>query len=249
MFLPHGAVESLSVSCGQVLCIADTFYQLLGAWLSVLDALERPPSECPACWQTFLPSRIDLPRPELPCSGIDQVLPLRRRDSIQFSLENAVGNEVSLYDTLLAGPVVLVWYRGGWCPYCNLQLKQIQERLADINAAGGQVLAISPELPDKTLTLRERHNLEFNVLSDINNKVADTYKLAYSVADHVVDHYDLSYTTNEYNGEDAQQRLPLAVTYVIDRTGLVEYAFLDADFANRAKPEDVIEVLRNIKNK
>lgn len=164
----------------------------------------------------------------------------------EFTLINAVGEKVALYDTLLAGPVVLVWYRGGWCPYCNLQLKQIQDRLADIQAAGGQVVAISPELPDKGITLSERHNLEFHVLSDVNNRVADLYKLAYSVPDHIVDHYDLSYTLNEYNGDEAENRLPLAVTYVIARTGLVEYAFLDADYTNRAKPDDIIAVLNRI---
>lgn len=164
----------------------------------------------------------------------------------EFVLMSAVGEEVRLYDTLLAGPVVLVWYRGGWCPYCNLQLKQLQERLADIKAAGGQVIAISPELPDKGMTSKERNNLAFQVLSDINNKVADNYKLAYNVPKNVVDHYDLSYTLNEYNGEDAQSRLPLAVTYVIDRSGLVEFAFLDADYTKRAKPDDIIEVLQRI---
>jgi peroxiredoxin len=164
----------------------------------------------------------------------------------EFVLTNAVGEEISLYDTLLSGPVVLVWYRGGWCPYCNLQLQQIQQRLDDIKAAGGQVLAISPELPDKGMTLRERHNLEFQVLSDVNNKVADRYNLAYSVPSHVVDQYDLSYTLNEYNGADAKERLPLAVTYVISRSGLVEYAFLDADYAKRAKPDDIIEALKRL---
>lgn len=164
----------------------------------------------------------------------------------EFKLISAVGEEVSLYDTLLSGPVVLIWYRGGWCPYCNLQLQQVQQRLADIKAAGGQVVAISPELPDKGVTLRERHNLGFQVLSDVNNRVADQYKLAYKVPDHVIDHYDLSYTLNEYNGEEAQSRLPLAVTYIIDRSGLVKYAFLDADYAKRAKPDDIIEVLNRI---
>lgn len=67
----------------------------------------------------------------------------------EFVLMSAVGEEVALYDILLSGPVVLVWYRGGWCPYCNLQLQQIQQRLADIKALGGQVVAISPELPDE----------------------------------------------------------------------------------------------------
>ncbi len=163
----------------------------------------------------------------------------------EFNLINAVGKYISLYDQLENGPVVLVWYRGGWCPYCNLQLQHIQSKLAEIHQAGGQVIAISPELPDKTLTTKERHLLEFQLLSDTGNKVADLYKLAYTVPDYVVDHYDLSSKLNEHNG-DNENRLPLAVTYVIGRNGVVEYAFLDADYKNRATPEEIIAVLEDL---
>lgn len=166
----------------------------------------------------------------------------------EFKLPNAVGNNVSLYDSLLRGPVVLVWYRGGWCPYCNLQLQHIQKKLGEIQAAGGQVIAITPELPDKTMTTKERHMLEFQVLSDANNSVADRYRLAYSVPDYVVDHYDLSITLNEYNGNDSK-RLPLAVTYIIDKSGVIEYAFLDADYKNRASPDEIISVLEQMKGR
>ncbi len=164
----------------------------------------------------------------------------------EFNLVNAVGEYVSLYKQLEKGPVVLIWYRGGWCPYCNLQLQHIQMNLAEIQQAGGQVIAISPELPDKTMTTKERHMLEFQVLSDTNNKVADRYKLAYTVPDYVVDHYDLSTKLNAHNGDD-ENRLPLAVTYVIAKSGVVEYAFLDADYKNRATPEEIITVLNSLK--
>ncbi len=164
----------------------------------------------------------------------------------EFVLPNAVGANISLYDSLLRGPVVLVWYRGGWCPYCNLQLQHIQKKLGDIEAAGGQVIAISPELPDKTMTTKERHKLEYQVLSDVDNNVADDYRLAYSVPDYVVDHYDLSITLNEYNGNDTR-RLPLAATYIIDKSGVIEYAFLDADYKNRASPEEIITILKQLK--
>ena len=163
----------------------------------------------------------------------------------EFNLVNATGKYVSLYDQLERGPVVLVWYRGGWCPYCNLQLQHIQMKLNEIHQAGGQVIAISPELPDKTMTTKERHMLAFQVLSDTNNKVADRYKLAYTVPKYVVDHYDLSSKLNVHNGNN-ENRLPLAVTYVIAKNGVVEYAFLDADYKNRATPEEIITVLKSL---
>lgn len=163
----------------------------------------------------------------------------------EFDLPNAIGERVSLYDELETGPVVLVWYRGGWCPYCNLQLQQIQASLAEIEAAGGKVIAISPELPDQSMTTKEKHDLQFDVLSDVDNEVADLYNLTYTVPDYVVDHYDLSSKLNEHNGND-NQRLPLAVTYVINRNGVIEYAFLDADYKNRATPEEIITELQEI---
>ncbi len=163
----------------------------------------------------------------------------------EFRLINAVGKHVSLYDELAKGPVVLVWYRGGWCPYCNLQLQHIQMKLNEIHQAGGQVIAVSPELPDQTMTTKEKQMLQFQVLSDVNNRVADKYKLAYTVPDYVVDHYDLSSKLNAHNG-DTENRLPLAATYVIAKSGLVEYAFLDADYKNRASPEEIITVLNEI---
>ena len=165
-----------------------------------------------------------------------------------FNLPNAIGDSISLYHELKKGPVVLVWYRGSWCPYCNLQLRHIQNKLSDITGAGAQVIAVSPELPDKTMTARQRHQLEFQVLSDINNRVADQYRLAYTLDGAVVDHYHLSEKLNHYNGNNTN-RLPLAATYVIDTSGLVKYAFLDADYKNRATPEEIISVLNAIRHR
>ena len=121
-----------------------------------------------------------------------------------------------------------------------------KKKLDEIEAAGGKVIAISPELPDKTMTTKERHSLEYQVLSDVDNSVAENYRLAYSIPDYVVDHYDLSITLNEYNGNDTK-RLPLAATYIIDKSGVIEYAFLDADYKNRASPEEIITILKQLK--
>ena len=107
------------------------------------------------------------------------------------------------------------------------------------------MIAISPELPDMSLSTMEKNNLKFEVLSDIDNRVADIYHLAYTVPDYVVDHYDMSVTLNQHNGND-NRRLPLAVTYVIDREGVVQYAFLDSDYKNRASAQEIITELKEI---
>ena len=84
-----------------------------------------------------------------------------------FTLSNALNKPVSLYNELKNGPVILTWYRGGWCPYCNITLHNLQERLPEFQQAGATLMALTPELPDKSLSTSEKHNLEFTVLSDL----------------------------------------------------------------------------------
>lgn len=158
-----------------------------------------------------------------------------------FALQNAVGDSVSLYEELAKGPVILTWYRGSWCPYCNLQMHDYQKFLGDIQAAGAQLIAISPELPDGALTWKEKNELEFIVLSDIGNKVAREYGIVYTIPDAISAGYkpggrnDLS----KINGDDSLE-LPLAVTYVIGIDGTVEYSFVDADYRKRAETSEVV---------
>jgi len=164
-----------------------------------------------------------------------------------FTLPDALGNSVSLYDELAKGPVILTWYRGSWCPYCNIQLHDYQMSLGDIQAAGVQLMAISPELSDSALTWKEKNELEFIVLSDVGNEVAREYGIVYRIPKGIEGGYvaggrnDLT----EYNGDDSLE-LPLAVTYVIGTDGTVEYAFVDADYRKRAETSEVVEFVKQI---
>ena len=89
-----------------------------------------------------------------------------------FTLKNAIGQEISLQSYLDKGPVVLTWYRGGWCPYCNLTLKALQQALPEFKELGANLLTLTPELPDKSLSTLEKNSLEFEVLTDTNLEVA-----------------------------------------------------------------------------
>ena len=166
-----------------------------------------------------------------------------------FTLPDALGNSVSLYEQLAKGPVILTWYRGSWCPYCNIQLHDYQESLADIHAAGAQLMAVSPELSDSALTWQEKNELEFIVLSDVGNEVAREYGIVYRIPDAISAGYvaggrnDLT----QYNGDDSLE-LPLAVTYVIGTDGSVEYAFVDADYRKRAETSDVVNFVMGLAN-
>jgi len=92
-----------------------------------------------------------------------------------FILRNAVGKEISLKEELANGPVILTWYRGGWCPYCNLALNFLQRHLPEFRSYGAQLLAITPETPDQSMSTKEKHNLEFEALTDESNVVALQY--------------------------------------------------------------------------
>jgi peroxiredoxin len=163
-----------------------------------------------------------------------------------FTLNNQMSKPVSLYKELEKGPVVLIWYRGGWCPYCNITLHYLQERLPDITKAGGSLMALTPELPDKSMNTTEKHSLDFLVLSDIANKVGKEYGVVFELTPEVAALYQEAFDLHGYNGDESNE-LPLAATYVIDQKGIIQYAFLDADYRNRAEPDDIIAALEKIK--
>ncbi len=181
---------------------------------------------------------------EIAASGILEKAIRKGDKAPDFTMPNAIGESVSLYAELEKGPVILAWYRGSWCPYCNLQLHDYQKSLGDIAAAGAQLIAVSPELPDSALTWKEKEELQFAVLSDIGNKVASDYGVVYRIPDAITAGYiaggrnDLT----QYNGDDSLE-LPLAVTYVIDSDGTVVYSFIDADYRRRAETSDVVAVV------
>jgi peroxiredoxin len=162
-----------------------------------------------------------------------------------FTLKNAAGADISLYDRLDEGPVVLVWYRGGWCPYCNITLQRLQSELPNFEKHNASLIALTPEVPDSSLSTTEKNDLQFDVLSDVGHKVSEEYGVVFQLTDEVAARYEKSFGLTEYNNDDSK-KLPLAATYVIDTNGIITYAFLDADYRNRAEPKDIIEALEKL---
>ena len=163
-----------------------------------------------------------------------------------FTLPDARGGSVALGDVLRRGPVVLAFYRGGWCPYCNLELRALQAVHAEIEAAGATLVAVSPETPDNSLSTSERLELAFPVLSDEGNRVAERYGLVFTLPEDLRDVYDgFGIDLPKSNGDDTF-RLPVPATYVIRTDGTVAWRFADADYTKRAEPADVLAALASL---
>ena len=183
-------------------------------------------------------------------SGITQSAKQTGDPAPDFTLPNAAGEKTTLSTLLKKGPVVLTWYRGGWCPYCNLTLRALQKVLPEFQSAGAQLVALTPELPDKAAATSSKHQLEFEVLTDLNHQVARSYGVVFQLTPEVRDLYRQKFNLTDFNGAGAgDDQLPLAATYIIGQDGIIRYAFLHADYRERAGPETLVSFLKaNRKN-
>jgi peroxiredoxin len=172
---------------------------------------------------------------------------LKEGDKIPaFSLPNANNKTVSSDKILSKGPVVINFYRGGWCPYCNLELRAFQEVFPEILKLGVQLVAISPNLPDKLLLSIEKHSLTYEVLSDIGNKISRQFGLVFTLDAQLIPLYKQSgIDIPAFNGDESYE-LPIPATYVVDSDGTIKLAFVDADYTKRLNPDEVIKTLQNL---
>jgi peroxiredoxin len=159
-------------------------------------------------------------------------------------LGNARGETVDVGELLKQGPVIVTFYRGGWCPYCNLELKAFQDMLPQIKAAGASLVAISPEKPDESLSTAQKNALSFEVLSDVGQKAGRAFGLVYEFTDELKTAYEgFGLDIPSRNGAPGDWALPVAATYVIGSDGVITYAYTDTDYRDRADPLDVLEAL------
>jgi peroxiredoxin len=163
-----------------------------------------------------------------------------------FKLTDIKRGEVRSEDLLKKGPLIISFYRGGWCPYCNLQLRDLQVHLSDIKKTGAELIAISPEAPDKTAETVKKGELDFYVLSDIDGAVAKSFGLTYKLPKDLITVYkkfgiDLSQANSSKNWE-----LPLSATYIVNKKGEIIYSFIDADYKKRAETTELIKILQGL---
>ena len=161
----------------------------------------------------------------------------------KFSLKNAYGKVISSDELLKDGPLVINFYRGKWCPYCNLELQEYAARVNEIKALGANFVAISPELPDNEVS----SDIAFEILSDTENTLAKLFKIAFELNTEVKELYTkFGFDLTVKNGYDKFE-LPVPATYIIDKDYNIKLSFVNVDYTKRLDINDVIKELENLK--
>ena len=160
-----------------------------------------------------------------------------------FQAKDVAGHPVELRQLLKKGPVVLYFYRGQWCPYCNKQLSQLQDSLQTLTSQGAQVVVVTPETPanvDKTIA---KTKATFPIVTDQNFAIMKAYKTAFAVDEATVQKYQgFGVDLRAANGADVAV-LPVPATYVIGRNGKIKYAYFNPDYRHRVSVREVAQAL------
>ncbi len=141
-----------------------------------------------------------------------------------FTLNNATGENIRLYEVLKESRVILVFYRGTWCPYCNLILSHYQSYLTQFEERGATLIAISSQTPDQSLSIQEKNNLEFEVLSDNGNLVAQLYTHVFRNGDKpLAEMAKLGYDFDSFYGNDSKE-IPVPAVFIVEKDGTISFA-------------------------
>ena len=160
-----------------------------------------------------------------------------------FALPNPAGKIIHSGDLLAAGPVVFNFYRDGWCSYCNIEMRVLQERLDEIEALGASLVAIAPEAPTRAEATAAKNELTHEVLSDAGNVVARTFGLMFTLSETIREIYQgMGIDIPAYNRDDAFE-FPIPATYAVGKDGIVLKAFADPDYSKRLEVDDILTAL------
>ncbi|HEY1535677.1 MAG TPA: peroxiredoxin-like family protein [Polyangiaceae bacterium] len=163
-----------------------------------------------------------------------------------FSLPDTHEKTVSLSSLLANGPAVVTFYRGGWCPFCDLQLRTYQSVLPEIHRLGAELVAISAQTADYALSDVEKKQLTFPVLHDAHNRVSREYGLVFTLSE-VMKQLQTSFGNPipKFNGDDSWE-LNMPGTFVIDRAGIVQLGHVDPNYMVRLEPAALLDALRRL---
>ncbi len=214
--------------------------------MSLTDTLAKQQADSKAKLPQEVRDTMSTATADLAASGILNTAIATGVTAPDFTLPNATGADIQLSQLLTNGPVVLSFYRGKWCPYCNLELRALQQALPEITAAGATLIAVSPQTPDNSLSTVEKNELTFEVLSDVNNGIARNYGLVFQLPESLRPIYtSFGIDLPAHNGDETFE-LPIAATYVIATDGTVAHSFVDADYTKRLDPADIVAALQKL---
>lgn len=165
-----------------------------------------------------------------------------------FTLNDPDGNPVSSAELLAKGPLVVSFYRGVWCPYCNIELQALQEALPSFRGLGASLVAISPQTPVNSRKSARQNGLDFPILSDTHNDVAAAFGLRFAMPDYLIELYKgLKNDLTTFNG-DPSWTLPMPARYVIAPDATILYAEVNPDYTRRPEPDDMLPTIRRASN-
>lgn len=169
---------------------------------------------------------------------------LKAGDSLpDAALTGANGEDVSISSLLADGPLIINFYRGGWCPYCNFELKAYQDILTDITAAGAQLVAVTPQKPDDSLNVIEKNELQFPVLTDNGNGFASALGITFELTPELKELYGNFGLDLPNLNPGSGWSLPIPATYVVGADGTILLAHVERDYTTRLEPADALKAL------
>jgi peroxiredoxin len=160
-----------------------------------------------------------------------------------FVLNDPDGKPISSRDLLAKGPLVLSFYRGVWCPYCNMELQALQAELPAIEARGGSLVAISPQTPPNSRRSQRENKLGFAILADVRAEVANAFGIRFALPDYLVEVYKGFKNDLPLINDDPSWVLPMPARYVIGTDGIIAYAEINPDYTQRPDPSELLPVL------
>jgi peroxiredoxin len=164
-----------------------------------------------------------------------------------FTLKDADGNAHSSAALLAQGPLVVTFYRGVWCPYCNMDLQALEASLPVLQKYGAKLVAISPQAPVNSRRSARENKVSFPILSDPHNEVADAFGLRFKLPDYLIELYrDVFKNDLAVVNGDPSWTLPMPARFVIGQDGVIAYREVNPDYTRRPDPEELLPVLKQL---
>jgi peroxiredoxin len=164
-----------------------------------------------------------------------------------FVLNDPDGKPVSSRDLLVKGPLVVSFYRGVWCPYCNMELQALQAALAEFEMRGATLVAISPQTAPNSRKSQRDNKLDFKILSDPKSEVANAFGIRFALPDYLVEVYKGFKTDLPIVNDDPSWVLPMPARYVIGSDGIIAYAEVNPDYTHRPDPSELLPMLDRLR--